>query len=84
MKCKNEKVNRFLLVGDKLMPEMHLKQTGFIYSTLEPFIKTKKDTKIWSNRRFKITKNPKYDGYQRSLTSIVYYFFDERNSCANT
>ena len=25
----NEIVNKFLLVGDKLMPEMHLRQPGF-------------------------------------------------------
>ena len=29
----NEIVNNFLLAGDKFMPEMHLKQTGFIYSS---------------------------------------------------
>ena len=28
----NEIVNKFLLVGDKFMPEMHLKQTVFTYS----------------------------------------------------
>ena len=28
----NEKVNKFLLVGDKFMPEMHLRQLGFTYS----------------------------------------------------
>ena len=27
----NEKVNTFLLVGDKFMPEMHLKQPEFIF-----------------------------------------------------
>ena len=26
----NEIINKFLLVGDKFMPEMHLKQPGFI------------------------------------------------------
>ena len=28
----NEIVNKFLLAGDKFMPEMHLKQPRFIYS----------------------------------------------------
>ena len=41
-KCKmNEIVNKFLLVGDKFMPEIHLKQPGFIYSTCDPFTKNK-------------------------------------------
>ena len=37
----NEIVNKFLLVGDKFMPEMHLKQPGFTYSVCGPFPKTK-------------------------------------------
>ena len=40
----NEIVNKFLLAGDKLMPEMHLKQTGFTYSTCGPFTKNKERT----------------------------------------
>ena len=37
----NEIVNKFLLVGDKFMPEMHLKQPGFTYSACDPFTKNK-------------------------------------------
>ena len=37
----NEIVNKFLLVGDKFMPKMHLKQPGFIYSACVPFTKNK-------------------------------------------
>ena len=37
----NEIVNIFLLAGDKFMPEMHLKQSGFTYSACGPFTKTK-------------------------------------------
>ena len=37
----NEIVNKFLLAGDKFMPEMHLKQPGFTYSTCGPFTKNK-------------------------------------------
>ena len=35
----NEIVNKFLLVGDKFMPEIHLKQPGFTYSACGPFTK---------------------------------------------
>ena len=38
----NKIVNRFLLAGDKFMPEMHLKQPGFTYSAWGPFTKNKK------------------------------------------
>ena len=37
----NEIVNKFLLVGDKFMLEMHLKQSGFTYSACGPFNKNK-------------------------------------------
>ena len=37
----NEIVNRFLLVGDKFMPKMHLKLPGFTYSACGPFTKNK-------------------------------------------
>ena len=37
----NEIVNKFLLLGDKFMPQMHLKQPGFTYSACGPFTKNK-------------------------------------------
>ena len=41
----NEIINKFLLVGDKFMPEMHLKQPGFTYSACGPFTKNKERIK---------------------------------------
>ena len=43
----NEIVNKILLAGDKFMPEMHLKQPGFTYSTCRPFTKNKERTEIF-------------------------------------
>ena len=37
----NEIVNKILLVGDKFMPEMHLKHPGFTHSACGPFTKKK-------------------------------------------
>ena len=37
----DEIVNTFLLVGNKFMPEMHLKQPGFTYSVCGLFTKNK-------------------------------------------
>ena len=37
----NKIVNKFLLTGDKFMPEIHLKQPGFTYSACGPFTKNK-------------------------------------------
>ena len=33
----NERDNKLLLAGDKFVSEMHLKQSGFTYSTFESF-----------------------------------------------
>ena len=37
----NDIINKLLLAGDKSMPEMDLKQTGFTYSACGPFTKNK-------------------------------------------
>ena len=36
--------------------------------------------KILSDKAFNIAKNPKYGGYQRGLTPIVYKYFDKKTS----
>ena len=51
----NEIVNKFLLAGDKFMPEMHLKQPGFTYSACGPFTKNKEQI-----QKFKETGNTSY------------------------
>ena len=38
----NKISNKVLLMGDKCMPEMHLKQPGFTYSACGPFTKNTK------------------------------------------
>ena len=50
----NEIVNKFLLVGDKFMPEVHLKQPGFTDSALGPFRKKQgKNLKVYANWKYK-------------------------------
>ena len=109
------KLNKFLLVGDKSMPEMHLKQPAFTYSAFGPFTKNQErierfmqtrntdftyknepdkacfqhnmaygksknqSDKVLKDKAFKIASNPKYDGYQRGLASMVYNFFDKKS-----
>ena len=117
----NEIVNKILLVGDKFLPEMHLKVTGFTYSASGPFTKNKEriekfmetgntdfiyrnelnkacfqldmaygkskdltkrtqSDKVLKDKAFKIASDPKHDGYQRRLASMVYKFFHEKSS----
>ena len=43
----NKIVHKFLLAGDKFMPEIHLKQPRFTYSACGPFTKKqRKHSKI--------------------------------------
>ena len=39
----NEIVNKFLLVGDKFMPEMHLRQPGLLIVLVDRLLKRKKE-----------------------------------------
>ena len=43
-------------------------------------IKRTQSGKILRDKAFNIAKNPKYDGYQRGLASIVYKFFDKTSA----
>ena len=65
----NEIVNRFLLVGDKIMPETHLKQPGF----KDLVIRTQSD-KVLKDKTFEISSYPSYNGYQRGLASMATIF----------
>ena len=51
----NKIVNKFLLAGDKFMPEMHLKQPGLTYSACRPFTKNKERV-----QKFKETGDTSY------------------------
>ena len=35
--------------------------------------------KVLRDKGFNIAKNPKHDGYQRGLASVVYNFFDKKS-----
>ena len=51
----NNVINKFLLAGDKFMPEKHLRQPQFIYSACGPFTKHKERLK-----KFKQTGDTRY------------------------
>ena len=117
----NKVINKFLLAGDKFMPEMRLRQPRFVYSACGPFTKHKErikefkrtgDTryiyrneldkacfqhdsayadhkdlinrteadKVLRDKAYDIASNPKYDGYQRGLASMVYKSFDKKST----
>ena len=47
----NETVNEFLLVGDKFISQIHLKQPGFTYSVFGPFTKNKESIEKFMQTR---------------------------------
>ena len=51
----NNIINKFLLAGDKFMPEMHLRQPRFVYSACGPFTRHKERIK-----EFKSTGDTRY------------------------
>ena len=51
----NNIINKFLLVGDKFMPGMHLRQPRFVYSACSPFTRHKERIK-----EFKRTGDTRY------------------------
>ena len=117
----NNVINKFLLAGDKFMPQMHLRQPRFVYNACGPFTRHKErikefkrtgDTryiyrneldkacfqhdsayadhkdlinrteadKVLRDKAYDIASNPKYDGYQRGVASMVYRFFDKKST----
>ena len=66
LKKMNEIVNKFLLAGDKFLPEMHLKQPGFTYSACGPFTKNKERI-----QKFKETGDTNYI-YKNVLDKICF------------
>ena len=49
-----------------------------MYSDSKDLAKRTVSDKILKNRAFEIAINPKYDGYQRGLASMMYKFFDKK------
>ena len=50
------------------------------YGKSEDLAKRTPSDKVLRDKTFKIASDPKYDGYQRGLASIVHNFFDKKSS----
>ena len=46
------------------------------------WLKTTQSDKVLKDKSFGIGNNPKYDGYQRGLASMVYKLFDKKSKGA--
>ena len=74
---------------------MQTRNTNFIYKNMldkacfqhymnylksKDLAKRTQSDKVLRDKAFIIPSDPKYDGYQRGLASMVYTFFDEKSS----
>ena len=50
------------------------------YGKLKDLTKRTQSDKVLKDKAFKIASDPKYDGYQRGLDSMVYKIFDKKSS----
>ena len=55
-------------------------QHDMAYGKSKDLTKRTQSDKVLRDKAFKIASDPKYDGYQRGLASMVYKFFDKKSS----
>ena len=53
------------------------------YGKSKDFSKIPQSDKVLRDKAFKIASDPKYDGYQRGLASMVYKFFNKKSASPN-
>ena len=54
------------------------------YADNKDLINSTKADKVLKDKAYNIASNPKYDGYQRGLVSMVYKFFDKKSTGSGT
>ena len=50
------------------------------YGKYKDLTKRTQSDKVLRDKAFEIASNPKYDGYQRRLASMVFKFFDKKST----
>ena len=54
-------------------------QHDMAYGDFKDLKRRTQSDKVLKDKAFAIANNPKYDGYQRGLASVVYKFFDKKS-----
>ena len=57
-------------------------QHDMAYGDFKDLKKRTTADKLLRDKAFNIAKDPKYDGYQRRLASVVYKFFDKKTAAS--
>ena len=58
-------------------------QHDMAYGKSKNLVKRTRLDKVLRDKAFKIASNPKYDGYQWGLASMIYKFFDKKPALLN-
>ena len=74
----NQIVNKFLLVGDKFMPKMHLRQPGLNYSACGPFTKNKQKIQQTGDTSYIYKKELDKACFQHDMTYSKYKNIEKR------
>ena len=53
------------------------------YGKSKDLTKRTQSDKVLKDKAFKIASDPKYDGYQRGLASMIYRFFEKKSASLN-
>ena len=80
-----ERIKEFKRTGDtRYIYRNELDKTCFqhdsAYADHKDLINRTKADKVLRDKAYNIASNPKYDGYQRGLASMVYKFFDKKST----
>ena len=80
-----ERIQKFRGTGDTdFIYKNELNKTCFqldiAYGDFKDLARRTFSGKVLRDKAFKIAKNPKYDGYQRGLASMVYRFCDKKST----
>ena len=80
-----ERIQKFKETGDsRYIHQKELDKACFqhdmVYGDFKDLNRRTFAEKLLRDKAFNIAKDPKYDGYQRGLASVVYKFFDKKMS----
>ena len=73
-----QRIQKFRETGDTNYIYKNELDKACLYSDSKDLTKRAVADKILKNKAFDIVKDPKYDGYQRGLASMVYKYFDSK------
>ena len=79
-----ERIEKFMQTGDtnfiyKNELDKACFQHDMAYGKSKDLVKRTQSDKVLKDKAFKIASDPKYDGYQRGLASMVYRLFDKKS-----